>query len=72
MVLHVDRGDKLDQRELLRRLADLQYTRNDMDLPAPPSVRGDVIDISRPNPTWKRSASSCSMTRWRASPPSTR
>jgi excinuclease ABC subunit B len=34
MVLHVDRGDKLDQRELLRRLADLQYTRNDMDLPA--------------------------------------
>src|SRR5690606_7476811 len=31
MVLHVDRGDRLDQRELLRRLAGLQYTRNDMD-----------------------------------------
>ncbi|MDO9320835.1 MAG: DEAD/DEAH box helicase family protein, partial [Pseudomonas sp.] len=28
MVLHLDRGDRMDQRELLRRLADLQYTRN--------------------------------------------
>jgi excinuclease ABC subunit B len=46
MVLHVDRGDKLDQRELLRRLADLQYTRNDMDFAAATfRVRGDVIDI---------------------------
>ncbi|MFJ7885997.1 excinuclease ABC subunit UvrB [Pseudomonas sp. NPDC096917] len=46
MVLHVDRGDKLDQRELLRRLADLQYTRNDMDFArATFRVRGDVIDI---------------------------
>src|SRR5690606_1059396 len=32
MVLHVDRGDPLDQRALLRRLAGLQYTRNDMEL----------------------------------------
>ena len=46
MVLHVDRGDKLDQRELLRRLASLQYTRNDMDFArATFRVRGDVIDI---------------------------
>jgi len=46
MVLHVDRGDKLDQRELLRRLAELQYTRNDMDFArATFRVRGDVIDI---------------------------
>ena len=46
MVLHIDRGDKLDQRELLRRLADLQYTRNDMDFArATFRVRGDVIDI---------------------------
>ncbi len=46
MVLHVDRGDKLDQRELLRRLADLQYTRNDMEFArATFRVRGDVIDI---------------------------
>jgi excinuclease ABC subunit B len=46
MVLHVDRGDKLDQRALLRRLADLQYTRNDIDFArATFRVRGDVIDI---------------------------
>lgn len=46
MVLHLDRGDKIDQRALLRRLADLQYTRNDMDFArATFRVRGDVIDI---------------------------
>ncbi|MDD2090999.1 excinuclease ABC subunit UvrB [Pseudomonas guariconensis] len=46
MVLHVDRGDKLDQRALLRRLADLQYTRNEMDFArATFRVRGDVVDI---------------------------
>ena len=46
MVLHVDRGDHLDQRTLLRRLAELQYTRNDMELArANYRVRGDVIDI---------------------------
>ena len=46
MVLHVDRGDQVDQRTLLRRLAELQYTRNDMELArATYRVRGDVIDI---------------------------
>jgi len=46
MVLHVDRGDRLNQRELLRRLTGLQYTRNDMDFArATFRVRGDVIDI---------------------------
>ncbi len=46
MVLHVDRGDILDQRTLLRRLAELQYTRNEMELSrANYRVRGDVIDI---------------------------
>lgn len=46
MVVHLDRGDKMDQRKLLRRLADLQYTRNDMELRrATYRVRGDVIDI---------------------------
>src|SRR5690606_34941962 len=44
MVLLVDRGDQLDQRALLRRLAELQYTRNDMELArATYRVRGDVI-----------------------------
>ncbi|MCH7817860.1 MAG: excinuclease ABC subunit UvrB, partial [Proteobacteria bacterium] len=46
MVLHLDRGDKIEQRNLLRRLTDLQYTRNDMELRrATYRVRGDVIDI---------------------------
>jgi len=46
MVMHLDRGDKVDQRYILRRLAELQYTRNDVDLHrATYRVRGDVIDI---------------------------
>src|ERR1022692_3316560 len=46
MVLHMSRGDKLDQRKLLRRLADMQYTRNEMDLTQGTyRVRGDVIDV---------------------------
>jgi excinuclease ABC subunit B len=46
MVLHLDRGDKIDHRALLRRLAELQYTRNDMDLHRTTyRVRGDVIDV---------------------------
>jgi excinuclease ABC subunit B len=46
MVVHLDRGDKIDQRALLKRLTDLQYTRNDMELRrATYRVRGDVIDI---------------------------
>ena len=46
MVVHLDRGDVIDQRRLLKRLTDLQYTRNDMELRrATYRVRGDVIDI---------------------------
>ncbi|WP_372749513.1 excinuclease ABC subunit UvrB [Litorivivens sp.] len=46
MVLHLDRGERIDQRKLLRRLAELQYTRNDMAFQrATYRVRGDVIDI---------------------------
>jgi excinuclease ABC subunit B len=46
MVLHLDRGDKIDHRNLLRRLAELQYTRNDVDLHRTMyRVRGDVIDV---------------------------
>ena len=46
MVMHLDRGDKVDQRWLLRRLAELQYTRNETELRrATYRVRGDVIDI---------------------------
>jgi excinuclease ABC subunit B len=46
MVLHMSRGDSLEQRKLLRRLADMQYTRNEIDLQQGTyRVRGDVIDI---------------------------
>ena len=46
MVLHLDRGDHIDQRTVLKHLASLQYTRNDMEFSrATYRVRGDVIDI---------------------------
>lgn len=46
MVLHLSCGHKASQREVLRRLADLQYERNDIDLHRGTfRVRGDVIDI---------------------------
>ena len=46
MVLHLDRGDKTDQRKILRRLAEMQYKRNEVDLSQGTyRVRGDVIDI---------------------------
>jgi excinuclease ABC subunit B len=46
MVLHLVRGDRMDQRKLLHRLTDMQYTRNELDLKQGSyRVRGDVIDI---------------------------
>lgn len=46
MVLHLVRGEKIDQRNILRRLAELQYTRNDIELHRGTyRVHGDVIDI---------------------------
>ena len=46
MVLHLSRGEIIDQRNLLRRLAELQYDRNDLDLRRGTyRVRGEIIDI---------------------------
>ena len=46
MVMHLDQGDRIDQRKILRRLAEMQYKRNDIELHrATYRVRGDVIDI---------------------------
>ena len=46
MVVHLDRGDIINQRELLRRFSSLQYTRNDLDFRrATFRVRGDTIDV---------------------------
>ena len=46
MVIHLSRGEFIDQRHILRQLAELQYTRNDVDFQRGTyRVRGDVIDI---------------------------
>ena len=46
MMLHVCRGDVVDQRDILRRLAELQYSRNDVTFERGQfRVRGEVIDI---------------------------
>lgn len=46
MLLHLRQGDTMDQRDILRRLAELQYTRNDIAFERGTfRVRGDVIDI---------------------------
>ena len=46
MVLHLVRGDIIKQRDILRRLAEMQYTRNDTELRrATYRVRGEVIDV---------------------------
>lgn len=46
MVLHLDRGDRIEHRQLIRRLAELQYSRNDQVFQRSTyRVRGDVIDV---------------------------
>lgn len=46
MVIHLDRGDMIDQRKILRRLTELQYARNDVDFKRGSyRVRGEVIDV---------------------------
>lgn len=46
MMLHIRRGDVVDQRDILRRLAELQYSRNDVAFERGQfRVRGEVIDI---------------------------
>lgn len=46
MILHISRGERIDQRKILHRLAEMQYTRNDAVLQRTTyRVNGDVIDI---------------------------
>ena len=46
MVLHLVKGDKLGQREIIRRLTEMQYVRNDVALARGTyRVRGEIIDI---------------------------
>ena len=46
MILHLDKGDRVGQRDIIKRLTAMQYTRNDLELKRGTyRVRGDVIDI---------------------------
>ena len=46
MVLHMVRGERIDQRELIRRLTEMQYSRNDTELRRGTyRVRGEVVDV---------------------------
>ncbi len=46
MILHLKQGDRLSQREAIKRLTELQYTRNEADFKRGTfRVRGDVLDI---------------------------
>lgn len=46
MVLHLSRGDKIDERNLLRRLAELQYSRNDIELRRGTfRMHGEILDV---------------------------
>lgn len=46
MMLHLDRGEEINQRDILRRLTELQYKRNDIELSRGTyRVRGEVIDV---------------------------
>jgi len=46
MVLHISVGEIINQRDILRRLAEMQYSRNDMELRRGTyRVRGEIIDI---------------------------
>ena len=46
MILHLKQGDRLSQRDAIKRLTELQYTRNETDFKRGTfRVRGDVLDI---------------------------
>lgn len=54
MVIHLVEGDLTDQRLLLRRLAELQYSRNEIELDRGTfRVRGDVVDIRPAESEWE-------------------
>jgi len=72
MLLFVRQGDTLDRKDLLGKLVEARYTRNDYDLKRGSfRVRGDVVEIV-PATRKRASAWSCSATRWRRCRPSIR
>lgn len=53
MLLHLSRGERVNSRDILSRLAELQYTRNDLQLLRGTfRVRGDIIDIMPAESDW--------------------
>lgn len=55
-------GEHIDQRQLIRHLTDLQYTRNEFELTRGAfRVRGEVLDVFLPSRIPRPCASSCSM-----------
>ena len=65
-------GQSYDQRDLLRRLVDMQYERNDANLVRGRfRVRGDVIEVHPAYEEYVVRIPSCSATKWSRSPPST-
>jgi excinuclease ABC subunit B len=65
MVLHLSRGEMIDQRVILRRLAEMQYSRNDMELRRGPTVCAVTLSTSfRVTRRRRPFASSCSIQRW--------
>ncbi|MGY0399741.1 MAG: DEAD/DEAH box helicase family protein, partial [Ostreibacterium sp.] len=54
MVIHLDEGDLVEQRQLLRRLVELQYKRNEVELDRGNfRVRGEIIDIRPAESEWE-------------------
>ena len=52
MLLHVVQGDRVSRDEIIRRLVEMQYTRNELEfLRGTYRIRGEIIDIFRQNPT---------------------
>ncbi len=46
MILHLRTGDRIDQKDIIRRLTDIQYTRNETDLRRGTfRVRGDTVEV---------------------------
>ena len=73
MVLHVVKGDRITQRDIILQLTAMQYTRNETVLERGQfRVRGEIIDIFAAESEDEACASSCSTARWTASPGSTR
>ena len=69
MILHLREGEKMSQRDVIRRLAEMQYERNELDFRRGTfRVRGDVIDIfPAENAEHRDARRACSTTRSRRS-----